>query len=107
MKIIALCLLAALFIASSPFEIMQFDSWQLPLWIADLSWVGIELFGALVAVVVVIAIIALVSVGLIGAGLIIGVGVVLALLFGSVMIAWPLLLIVFLCWLVADNKKVA
>jgi hypothetical protein len=30
---------------------------------------------------------------------------VLAFLFGSVVIAWPLLLIAALCWLVADNKK--
>lgn len=107
MKVIAFCLLVMLFIAFNPFDVVQFDSWQFPLWIADLSWVGIELFGALVMVIVVIAVIALVSVGLLGAGLIVGVGVVLALLFGSLMIAWPLLLIVCLCWFVADNHKVA
>ncbi|MBE0377760.1 MULTISPECIES: hypothetical protein [Pseudoalteromonas] len=107
MKIIAFCLLVVLCIAFNPFEVVRFDSWQLPLWIADLSWVGIELFGALVAVIVVIAVIALVSVGVLGAGLIVGVGVMLALLFGSLMIAWPLLLIVCLCWLVTDNHKVA
>ena len=49
---------------SSPFEIMQFDSWQLPLWITDLSWIGIELFGALLAVLAVIVCIALIGVGL-------------------------------------------
>lgn len=91
----------------SPFQMVQFDSWQLPLIIADLSWVGIELFGALLAVVAAIAAIALLSAGLLGAGIIIGVGVILALLFGSVMIVWPLLLIACLCWLVSDNKKVA
>ncbi|MFY8327656.1 hypothetical protein [Pseudoalteromonas sp. ZZD1] len=107
MKIIAICLLIIVFIIYSPFQVVQFDSWQLPLIIADLSWVGIELFGALLSVVAVIAVIALVSAGLLGAGIIVGVGVVLALLFGSVMIAWPLLLIVCLCWLIADNKKAA
>ena len=93
--------------ASSPFQMMQFNTWQLPLWIADLSWVGIELFAGLVAIIAVIAGIALVSVGLLGAGLIIGIGISLALLFGSLVIVWPLLLIVFVCWLVTDNQKVA
>lgn len=107
MKIIAICLLIIVFLMYSPFEVVQFDSWQLPLIIADLSWVGIELFGVLLAVVATIAAIALISVGLLGAGIIVGVGVVLALLFGSVMIAWPLLLIACLCWLISDNKKTA
>lgn len=86
---------------------VQFDSWQLPLMIADLSWVGIELFGVLIAIIAAIAVIALISAGLLGAGIIVFIGVVLALLFGSVMIAWPLILIVCLCWLIADNKKAA
>ena len=104
MKFIAVCLLLIVIITWSPFEIVQFDSWQLPLIIADLSWVGIELFGVLVAI---IAAIALLSAGLLGAGIIVCIGVILALLFGSVVIAWPLILIVCLCWLIADNKKVA
>jgi len=107
MKIIAICLLLIVLIVWSPFEMVQFDSWQLPLMIADLSWVGIELFGVLVAIIVAIAVIALISAGLLGAGIIVFIGVVLALLFGSVMIAWPLILIVCLCWLIADNKKAA
>ncbi|MCQ8879920.1 hypothetical protein NQT69_18135 [Pseudoalteromonas shioyasakiensis] len=107
MKFIAICLLVIAFIMYSPFQMVQFDSWQLPLIIADLSWVGMELFGALLAVVAVIAVVALLSVGLLGAGVIIGVGVVLALLFGSVMIIWPLVLIACLCWLITDNKKAA
>ena len=105
MKIIAIFFFVILLMASSPFQMMQFDAWQLPLWIADLSWVGIELFAGLVAIIAVIAGIALVSVGLLGAGLIIGIS--LALLFGSLVIVWPLLLIVFVCWLVTDNQKVA
>ncbi|KTF12211.1 hypothetical protein [Pseudoalteromonas sp. H105] len=107
MKIIAICLLLIVLIVWSPFEMVQFDSWQLPLMIADLSWVGIELFGVLVAIIAAIAVIALISAGLLGAGIIVFIGVVLALLFGSVMIAWPLILIVCLCWLIADNKKAA
>ncbi|MGB1291312.1 MAG: hypothetical protein ACPG5Z_04230 [Pseudoalteromonas sp.] len=107
MKFIAVCLLLIVIITWSPFEIVQFDSWQLPLIIADLSWVGIELFGVLVAIIVAIAAIALLSAGLLGAGIIVCIGVILALLFGSVVIAWPLILIVCLCWLIADNKKAA
>jgi hypothetical protein len=107
MKIIAICLLLIVLIVWSPFEMVQFDSWQLPLMIADMSWVGIELFGVLVAIIAAIAVIALISAGLLGAGIIVFIGVVLALLFGSVMIAWPLILIVCLCWLIADNKKAA
>jgi len=107
MKIIARCLLLIVLIVWSPFEMVQFDSWQLPLMIADLSWVGIELFGVLVAIIAAIAVIALISAGLLGAGIIVFIGVVLALLFGSVMIAWPLILIVCLCWLIADNKSAA
>lgn len=105
MKIIAVCFLLIVFVVWSPFEVVQFDSWQLPLIIADLSWVGIELFGALVAIIAAIAAIALISAGLLGAGIIVCIGVILALLFGSVMIAWPLILIVCLCWLIADNKS--
>ncbi|KPH56908.1 hypothetical protein AMS58_00210 [Pseudoalteromonas porphyrae] len=107
MKIVAVCLLILLLMTSSPFEIMQFDSWQLPLWFTDLSWIGIELVGALLAVLAVIVCIALVGVGLLGAGIAVSLGLLIALLFGSLMIAWPLLLIAFLCWLVSDNKKVA
>lgn len=107
MKIIAVCFLLIAFVVWSPFEVVQFDSWQLPLIIADLSWVGIELFGALVAIIAAIAAIALISAGLLGAGIIVCIGVILALLFGSVMIAWPLILIVCLCWLIADNKSAA
>ncbi len=107
MKIVAVCLLILLLMTSSPFEIMQFDSWQLPLWFTDLSWIGIELVGALLAVLAVIVCIALVGVGLLGAGIAVSLGLLIALLFGSLMIAWPLLFIGVLCWLVADNKKVA
>ena len=71
-----------------------------------MSWVGVELVSVLIAIVAVAAIAALVTLGLIGAAAVAVIGTVLALLFGSVMIAWPLLFIAVLCWLVADNKKV-
>ena len=106
MKAIAVCILIYLVFFTNSFSFLNFDTWQFPLWIADMSWVGVELVSVLIAIVAVAAIAALVTLGLIGAAAVAVIGTVLALLFGSVMIAWPLLFIAVLCWLVADNKKV-
>ncbi|MCK8104930.1 hypothetical protein [Pseudoalteromonas sp. 2CM36K] len=106
MKTFAVCLvIVALFLINSG-SIIHFDVWQFPLWISDISWTGIELIGALVAIIVVIAIVALVTMGLVGAAMVVLAGTILAFLFGSLMIAWPLLFVAGLCWLIADNKKV-
>lgn len=107
MKAIAICVLIYLLLFTDFIAFIHVDSWQLPLWIADISWAGLELVGALAAIVAVVAVVALVTMGLVGAGGVALVGTVLALLFGSLMIAWPLLFVAVLCWLVADNKKVA
>ncbi|MDO6834363.1 hypothetical protein Q4596_01945 [Pseudoalteromonas carrageenovora] len=107
MKAIAICVLIYLLLFTDFIAFIHVDSWQLPLWIADISWAGLELVGALAAIVAVVAVVALVTMGLVGVGVVALVGTVLALLFGSLMIAWPLLLVAVLCWLVADNKKVA
>ncbi|GEB69843.1 hypothetical protein PC2016_0517 [Pseudoalteromonas carrageenovora] len=107
MKAIAICVLIYLLLFTDFIAFIHVDSWQLPLWIADISWAGLELVGALAAIVAVVAVVALVTMGLVGAGVVALVGTVLALLFGSLMIAWPLLFVAVLCWLVADNKKVA
>lgn len=107
MKAIAICVLIYLLLFTDFIAFIHVDSWQLPLWIADISWAGLELVGALAAIVAVVAVVALVTMGLVGAGIVALVGTVLALLFGSLMIAWPLLFVAVLCWLVADNKKVA
>jgi len=107
LKAIAICVLIYLLLFTDFIAFIHVDSWQLPLWIADISWAGLELVGALAAIVAVVAVVALVTMGLVGVGVVALVGTVLALLFGSLMIAWPLLLVAVLCWLVADNKKVA
>ncbi|QMW14914.1 hypothetical protein H3302_02030 [Pseudoalteromonas sp. MT33b] len=105
MKTLAIIVLAILLLCTDTFAFVSFDSWQLPLSIADMSWAGLEVVGALVAVIALVAGVALFTIGLIGAGVVALVGVVLAFLFGSVVIAWPLLLIAALCWMIADNKK--
>ncbi|TMP08788.1 hypothetical protein CWC11_04785 [Pseudoalteromonas sp. S3178] len=107
MKALAVCVLIYLLLFTDLIAFIHVDSWQLPLWIADISWAGLELVGALAVIVAVVAVVALVTMGLVGAGIVALVGTVLALLFGSLMIAWPLLFVAVLCWLVADNKKVA
>ncbi|WMS91402.1 hypothetical protein [Pseudoalteromonas sp. HL-AS1] len=104
MKALAVCVFIYLLLFTDLITFVQIDSWQLPLWIADISWAGLELVGALAAI---IAVVALITMGLVGAGVVALAGTVLALLFGSIMIAWPLLFVAVLCWLVADNKKVA
>ena len=104
MKALAVCVFIYLLLFTDLITFVQIDSWQLPLWIADISWAGLELVGALAAIV---AVVALITMGLAGAGVVALAGTVLALLFGSIMIAWPLLFVAVLCWLVADNKKVA
>jgi hypothetical protein len=107
MKALAVCVIIYLLLFTDLITFVQIDSWQLPLWIADISWAGLELVGALAAIIVVVAVVALITMGLVGAGVVALAGTVLALLFGSIMIAWPLLFVAVLCWLVADNKKVA
>lgn len=106
MKTLAICVVVYVLLFTDTVSLIHFDSWQFPLWIADISWVGLELAGVLVAIIAVVAVMALVTMGLIGAGIVALVGTILALLFGSVMIAWPLLFVAVLCWLVLDNKKV-
>jgi hypothetical protein len=106
MKALVICIVIYLLLFTDIVAFVHFDAWQLPLRIADISWAGLELVGALAAVIAVVAVVALITMGLLGAGVIALMGTILAFLFGSVMIAWPLLFVAVLCWLVADNKKV-
>ncbi|KZN42157.1 hypothetical protein N483_11570 [Pseudoalteromonas luteoviolacea NCIMB 1944] len=69
-----------------------------------LGWVGIELFGFLLLMIVGFAIVALLSVGILGVGLVVLIGLVLAFLFNSAMIAIPLFLLVTLAWLVFEKS---
>lgn len=74
--------------------------------LGELSWVGTELLGLLIGIVLVIAFIALISMGVIGLGLVLTIGLVLALLFNSVLIAIPLLMLVGLGWLLNEHLSV-
>lgn len=107
MKALAVCIIVYLLFFTDVVSAVHFDTWQLPLWIADTSWTGLELIGVLAAIIIFVAAAVLITIGLVGAAAVALVGTVLAFLFGSLMIAWPLLFIAVLCWLVADNKKVA
>ena len=84
--------------------------------LGELSWVGTELLGLLIGIVLVIAFIALISMGVMGLGLVLTIGLVLALLFNSVLIAIPLfnsvliaiplLMLVGLGWLLNEHLSV-
>ncbi|MCF6434994.1 MULTISPECIES: hypothetical protein [Pseudoalteromonas] len=95
--LIALLICSTLSWLSSPL------SWlSIPDFFMNLSWVGIELITVLIGTIAFIAVIALLGMGLIGAFLVVFIGLVLALLFNSILIAIPLLLLVGLGWLVFE-----
>ncbi|RZQ54931.1 hypothetical protein C1E23_01200 [Pseudoalteromonas phenolica] len=101
----ALILLAALLVISAlswiQTPVMFF---VMPEFIWQISWVGMELFALLAGIIAVIALVALVSVGVIGLVLVVLIGLVLALLFNSIFIALPLLLLVGLAWLLKEES---
>jgi hypothetical protein len=107
MKALAICIVIYLLFFTNMMEFLSYNTWQLPLWIADISWVGLELITASTVIFIIMALAVLIALGLISAGGVVLVGTILVFLFGSLMIAWPLLCAVVLYWLVADNKKVA
>jgi uncharacterized membrane protein len=97
-------ILAALFLCSTISWLNAPLAWvSIPSFFNELSWVGMELAGLLVGIVLVIAFIALLSIGVVGLGLVLLIGIVLALLFNSIMIAVPLLMLVALGWLLSDG----
>lgn len=105
--ITALFFFMAILYFVSPFELSAFDIWQVPLWIADLSWAGMEVFGALFAVISIVAGAVLISLGIVGVFALLALICLFAILFGLSAFAWPLILIALVCWLVSDNKTVA
>jgi len=94
----ALLLISALSWVQTPVMFLA-----MPEFIWDISWVGIELFALLVGVIAVIALLALISVGVIGVVLVVLLGLVLALIFNSILIALPLLMLVGLAWLLKEE----
>ncbi|MFC3033593.1 hypothetical protein ACFOEE_13780 [Pseudoalteromonas fenneropenaei] len=74
-------------------------------WLSDISWVGLELLGVVAVVGVVLALLAFISVGVIGTVLLAILAAILFMLFNSLVIALPLLLILIVYWLVSDSKS--
>jgi hypothetical protein len=78
---------------------------SVPDFVLDLSWVGMELFTVLIGIIAFVAVVALLGMGLIGVFLVVLIGLVLALLFNSILIAFPLLLLVAVGWLVVEPES--
>ncbi|TMP31536.1 hypothetical protein CWB99_04595 [Pseudoalteromonas rubra] len=97
--LVGLVVLSALSWVSSPL------AWfSIPDVVTDVSWVGIEMLSLFVAMIAVFALLALLSIGLLGVILVVLIGLVLALLFNSLLIAVPLLFLVAIGWLVSDKQ---
>ncbi|TMO66190.1 hypothetical protein [Pseudoalteromonas aurantia] len=97
-------ILAALFLFSTISWLNAPLAWiSIPNFFNELSWVGMELAGLLVGIILVIALFALLSMGVVGLALVVLIGVVLALLFNSIIIAVPLLMLVALGWLLSEG----
>ncbi|MBD1580919.1 hypothetical protein [Pseudoalteromonas sp. S16_S37] len=102
----AFLVLIALLICSTLSWLNSPLAWlSIPDFVMELSWVGMELFTVLVGTIAFIAIVALLGMGLIGAILVVLIGLVLALLFNSIVIVLPLLLLVGVGWLVMEPKS--
>ncbi|AZZ99660.1 hypothetical protein [Pseudoalteromonas sp. R3] len=97
--LISLVVLSALSWVSSPLAWLN-----VPEVVTDVSWVGIEMLSLFVAMIAVFAVLALLSIGLLGVLLVVLIGLVLALLFNSILIAVPLLFLVAIGWLVSDKE---
>ena len=103
MKTALILLAALLFISALSWVQTPVMFFAMPELIWEISWVGIELFALLIGIIAVIALVALVSVGVIGLVLVVLIGLVLALLFNSIFIALPLLMLVGLAWLLKEE----
>ena len=55
MKALAVCIIVYLLFFTDVVSAVHFDTWQLPLWIADTSWTGLELIGVLAAIIIFVA----------------------------------------------------
>ncbi|KZN29416.1 hypothetical protein [Pseudoalteromonas luteoviolacea] len=90
--------LSAISWLSSPIALLS-----MPDFVYEMSWVGMEIGGFLALILIFFAFVALLSIGMLGVGLVVLIGLVLALLFGSVIIALPLCLLILFAWLISDE----
>lgn len=100
--LVVLSLFMILPLMQSPFVWFSFGDW-----LSDLDWFGLELVSGVIFAVIAVAVVALVSVGVIAAVLMVLFGVVLFALFNSLVVVFPLVLILVLYWLVSEKKTVA
>jgi purine-cytosine permease-like protein len=100
--LVVLSLFMILPLTQSPFVWFSFGDW-----LSDLDWFGLELVSGVIFAVIAVAVVALVSVGVIAAVLMVLFGIVLFALFNSLVVVFPLVLILVLYWLVSEKKSLA
>ncbi|MDW7550434.1 hypothetical protein HUZ36_13770 [Pseudoalteromonas sp. McH1-7] len=111
MKVVAgiffalVCLLALSWV-SLPLMWLDISDLQLEMGV-DLGWVGFEILALLLAIVALVVIVALLSAGILGLLLIVFIGLVMTLLFNSLIVLFPLICIIAIVWLVVDKSAQA
>ncbi|MCG7551945.1 hypothetical protein [Pseudoalteromonas sp. Of11M-6] len=73
----------------------------------DLGWFGFEILTLLFAIVALVVLGALLSAGVLGLLLIVFIGLVMTLLFNSLIVLFPLICIIAIVWLVVDKSAQA
>lgn len=111
MKVVASILLALVFLlalswVSLPLIWLDISDLQLDMGF-DLGWFGFEILTLLFAIVALVVLGALLSAGILGLLLIVFIGLVMTLLFNSLIVLFPLICIIAIVWLVVDKSAQA
>ncbi|PCK30576.1 hypothetical protein [Pseudoalteromonas piscicida] len=111
MKVVAGILFALVFLlalswVSLPLMWLDISDLQLGMGF-DLGWVGFEILTLLFAIVALVVLAALLSAGILGLLLIVFIGLVMTLLFNSLIALFPLICIIAIVWLVVDKSAQA
>ncbi|AUJ68729.1 MULTISPECIES: hypothetical protein [Pseudoalteromonas] len=111
MKVVAGILLALVFLlalswVSLPLIWLDISDLQLDMGF-DLGWFGFEILTLLFAIVALVVLGALLSAGVLGLLLIVFIGLVMTLLFNSLIVLFPLICIIAIVWLVVDKSAQA
>lgn len=111
MKVVAGILLTLVFLlalswVSLPLIWLDISDLQLDMGF-DLGWFGFEILTLLFAIVALVVLGALLSAGVLGLLLIVFIGLVMTLLFNSLIVLFPLICIIAIVWLVVDKSAQA
>ncbi|WP_462153701.1 hypothetical protein [Pseudoalteromonas piscicida] len=111
MKVVAGILLALVFLlalswVSLPLIWLDISDLKLDMGF-DLGWFGFEILTLLFAIVALVVLGALLSAGVLGLLLIVFIGLVMTLLFNSLIVLFPLICIIAIVWLVVDKSAQA